>query len=185
MKTVIKRLLPIVSVLLLIAAGCAKQNVVKQEAPPLPTAPPPAVTTEAATPTTPPTTPAPLAGNEEKTSPQATALQNQLEKIYFGFDSSTLSDKARQTLSKNFAILKQHPRGKITVEGHCDERGSDAYNLALGQRRAQAAINYLTTMGIPPERLAPLSYGKEKPADPGHDETAWTRNRRDEFVVSP
>ena len=110
-------------------------------------------------------------------------LRKAFEKIYFNFDSSTLSDTARQALAKNFAVLKQNPQFRIRVEGNCDERGSDEYNLALGERRAQAAVSYLTTMGVPADRLSTISYGKEKPADPGHDEAAWAKNRRDDFVV--
>lgn len=79
--------------------------------------------------------------------------------------------------------MRNNPTVKIQIEGHCDERGSDAYNLALGERRAKAALQYLVTLGIPDKRLSVISYGKEKPADPGHDETSWSKNRRDEFVI--
>ena len=72
----------------------------------------------------------------------------------------------------------------MRIEGHCDERGSDEYNLALGEQRAQAAARYLTTLGISGERLSTISFGKEKPADPGHDENAWAKNRRDEFIIT-
>jgi peptidoglycan-associated lipoprotein len=72
---------------------------------------------------------------------------------------------------------------KVQIEGNCDERGSDEYNLALGEKRAKSAMKYLETLGVPAERLSVISYGKEKPADPGHDEAAWAKNRRDEFVL--
>jgi peptidoglycan-associated lipoprotein len=110
-------------------------------------------------------------------------LQAALLKIYFDFDSFSLSTNARDTISKNSTLLKKASGIKLRIEGHCDERGSDEYNLALGEKRARAAMNYLTTLGIPAENISILSYGKEKPADPGHNEDAWSKNRRDEFIV--
>ncbi|MDR3579777.1 MAG: peptidoglycan-associated lipoprotein Pal [Oryzomonas sp.] len=110
-------------------------------------------------------------------------LQAALLKIYFDFDSYSLSTNARDMLSKNSTLLKKTSGIKLRIEGHCDERGSDEYNLALGEKRARAAMNYLATMGIPAENISILSYGKEKPADPGHNEDAWSKNRRDEFVI--
>lgn len=110
-------------------------------------------------------------------------LQAALAKIFFNFDSSVLSPEGRETLVKNAELLKS-AGFKVRIEGNCDERGSDEYNLALGERRAQAAMQYLITMGVPAERLSMISYGEEKPADPGHDEAAWAKNRRDDFVVT-
>ncbi|HYS43726.1 MAG TPA: OmpA family protein, partial [Geobacteraceae bacterium] len=87
-------------------------------------------------------------------------------------------------LNKNAEyLLKKSVSLKIQIEGHCDERGSDEYNLALGEKRAKAALNYLVTLGVPAARLSFISYGKEKPADPGHDDAAWAKNRRDEFAI--
>ncbi len=106
-----------------------------------------------------------------------------MAKIYFDFDSYNLSGAARSDLVKNAKLLKKDSVGKVRIEGNCDERGSDEYNLALGEKRANVAMRYLVTLGIPAERLSVISYGKEKPADPGHDEAAWARNRRDEFAV--
>jgi peptidoglycan-associated lipoprotein len=106
-----------------------------------------------------------------------------LEKIFFDFDSYTLTPAARDTLANNAKIMGKRAAVKIQIEGHCDERGSDEYNLALGDKRAKSAMQYLLTMGVPAERLAVISYGKEKPADPGHGETAWAKNRRDEFFT--
>ena len=80
-------------------------------------------------------------------------------------------------------IIKKERADKVRIAGNCDERGSDEYNLALGEKRAKAAMEYLVTMGIPSERLSFISYGKEKPVDAGHNETAWTMNRRDDFTV--
>ena len=106
-----------------------------------------------------------------------------LENIYFDFDSSALSAAARATLTANFERLKEDPRAELRIEGHCDERGSDEYNLALSERRAQAALKYLNALGIPAERLAAIGYGEEKPADAGRDQGAWDKNRRDEFAI--
>jgi len=114
----------------------------------------------------------------------ASQLQNALEKIYFNFDSSELSDQARASLAKNADMMRKNSAVNVRIEGNCDERGSSEYNLALGERRARAAEKYMTTMGVSEKRLSIISYGKEKPADPGHNETAWARNRRDEFVIS-
>ncbi|WP_298270501.1 peptidoglycan-associated lipoprotein Pal [Geobacter sp.] len=111
------------------------------------------------------------------------ALKAELQTIYFDFDASTLTDAARSSLAKNAEVLKKNATAKIQIAGNCDERGSDEYNLALGEKRAQAAKKYLVTMGVAAERLTTISYGKEKPADPGHNEAAWAKNRRDDFDV--
>ena len=106
----------------------------------------------------------------------------QLAMINFDYDSFTLSQAARDILYTNAEYLLKKYQGNVKLEGHCDERGSDEYNLALGENRAKAAMNYLITLGVQPERLSIISYGKEKPLDPGHDESAWARNRRVEFT---
>jgi peptidoglycan-associated lipoprotein len=110
-------------------------------------------------------------------------LQAALNAVYFNFDSYTLSGTARSTLVTNADLLKNYPAAKVRIAGNCDERGSDEYNLALGERRAKSAMQYLTSLGIPSASLSVVSYGKEKPAVPGQDETAWSKNRRDDFVV--
>ena len=110
-------------------------------------------------------------------------MQAALEKIYFDFDSFVLSGQSRDSLSRDAKLLLKNGSAKVQIEGHCDERGSDEYNLALGEKRAKAAMNYLVTLGVPSSQLSFISYGKEKPADSGHDEAAWAKNRRDEFVV--
>jgi peptidoglycan-associated lipoprotein len=107
--------------------------------------------------------------------------QETLVDIHFDFDSATLSSQARQTLSKIAQWLLKHPDGKLVIEGHCDERGSQEYNLALGERRAAAAKSYLVSYGIAPNRLRTISYGEELPLDPGHNEAAWAKNRRAHF----
>ncbi|MFA7405493.1 MAG: peptidoglycan-associated lipoprotein Pal [Pelobacteraceae bacterium] len=112
------------------------------------------------------------------------AAEMKFETIYFDFDKSDLRQDARDVLSKNAEIiLKSMAGAKIKVEGHCDERGSAEYNLALGERRATSAVKYLTTLGVKAENLSIISYGKEKPAVIGNDESAWAKNRRAEFVA--
>ncbi len=103
------------------------------------------------------------------------------EKIYFAFDSFDLTPEARTILSRKADVLRQQPNLKVIVEGHCDERGTEEYNLALGERRAQAAYKYLTALGVNAVQLETISYGEERPADPGHGEAAWANNRRCEF----
>ena len=103
--------------------------------------------------------------------------------IYFDFDRSDLSEEARQTLQMKAEALRQFPDIRIRIEGHADERGTVEYNLALGERRADAARAYLVDLGIDPERMTTISYGEERPAVEGQNEAAWSQNRRDEFVI--
>lgn len=98
--------------------------------------------------------------------------------VYFPYDASTLTKEARASLKKSASWLNDHPAASIQIEGHCDERGSVEYNLALGERRANAVKFYLTKMGIDASRLSTISYGKERPVDGHHDEDAWAKNRR-------
>lgn len=105
----------------------------------------------------------------------------QLETVYFNYDSHVLSPEALQTLDRNAILLRQEPGLTITIEGHCDERGSDEYNLALGEQRAAAVKNYLVTVGLPAARLTSISFGEERPAVTGNDEAAWSKNRRVAF----
>ena len=105
------------------------------------------------------------------------------EDIYFEFDQYILSDSAKQVLDKKAKWLKDYSSAKAQVEGHCDERGSAEYNLALGQKRADAVMQYLVSLGITANRLSTISYGKENPIDPGHTEEAWAKNRRAHLVL--
>jgi len=107
-----------------------------------------------------------------------------LRPVFFELDSSDLSTEGQRILDGNAAVLKQHGTWTITIEGHCDERGSAEYNLALGERRALSARAYLISLGLPAERLRTVSYGKEFPFDPGHDEGAYAKNRRAHFVIT-
>jgi len=104
--------------------------------------------------------------------------------VYFGFDDYTLSSTAQATLDALAAKLKANPAAVVQIEGHCDERGSIEYNLALGERRAQSVRSHLMQLGLDSARLTTISYGEEKPAVDGHDEASWDRNRRAEFVLS-
>lgn len=101
-----------------------------------------------------------------------------LEDVRFEYDSYSLNDKAREILAKNVEALKSNSKLIVQIEGHCDERGTVEYNLALGQKRATAVRNYLVTAGIESGRIFTISYGKEKPVDDSHDEEAWSKNRR-------
>lgn len=174
-----------------ITAGCAKQEVVKKDEgiAPAPVVRPVEPIKSSVTVSEPPTTsatqvsPSPAATVQSEETTSIAQLQSALNKIYFNFDSSDLSESARDTLTKNAAPLTKEPTAKIRIEGNCDERGSAEYNLALGERRAKSAKQYLVTLGIKSDRISTISYGKEKPAVQGNDEAAWAKNRRDEFVV--
>jgi peptidoglycan-associated lipoprotein len=107
-----------------------------------------------------------------------------LADIRFELDSATLTDEARAALEKHALWLQGRRDVRVTVEGHCDERGTVDYNLALGEQRARAAREYLASLGVAAERLRVVSFGKERPLDPGHDEAAWAKNRRAHFAVS-
>ena len=107
-----------------------------------------------------------------------------LKPVFFLLDSAEIDSAAKSALEADAALLRQNATWMITVEGHCDERGTAEYNLALGDRRAAAAVAYLKSLGIAGERLKTVSYGKEFPFDPGHDDTAWSKNRRAHFVIT-
>jgi len=172
----------ILSCAMLVVIGCANNEVVKKEGTAIPTV---TVKSELQKEQLPEQTQ--IKGNEVKNAlepiPQAGELKIVLEKIYFNFDSHSLSLKARESLVRNSEILKRDPAVTVQIEGHTDERGSDAYNLALGEKRAGAAMKYMVTLGIPENRLSIISYGKEKPVVAGHDEASLAKNRRDEFMI--
>lgn len=124
--------------------------------------------------------------SEDMSSPEAsqTYLEQTIgDRIFFGYDSSSLTNEARQTLLAQAKWLQRFPRLQVTVEGHCDERGTREYNLALGERRASAVKNYLVALGIDAARVNVVSYGKERPAVPGSNESAWAQNRRSVTVI--
>ncbi|HJU41513.1 MAG TPA: peptidoglycan-associated lipoprotein Pal [Vicinamibacterales bacterium] len=107
-----------------------------------------------------------------------------LRPLFFELDSAEVSAEGQRLLQENAAIMKKYPTWQITIEGHCDERGTAEYNLALGERRALAAKTYLVSLGIPADKVKTVSYGKEFPFDPGHDDAAWAKNRRAHFVIT-
>lgn len=108
-----------------------------------------------------------------------------LESIYFTFESAQLSEEARSALVRNYEVLSGLSRMKVRIEGNCDERGSDEYNLALGYKRARIAMEYLVSLGIAAERITTLSFGKEMAPQTDHDEASWSKSRRDDFIVVP
>ena len=159
-------------------------------------APPPPSTSGSAVPSRPPAPPEPVA--EPTVVPQepfrderiASASlddvnrNSPLKPAFFDYDSSELSSPAQCALDDNAVVLRQYANWTVTLEGHCDERGTPEYNLALGERRAVAARAYLVSLGISADRLRTVSYGKEFPFDPGHDDAAYAKNRRAHFVVT-
>jgi peptidoglycan-associated lipoprotein len=170
------RLLPllVIAAVSLGVTGCSKKT------------PPPDVTE---------TTPTPggdTTGNNPDTNapPTDTVTGDQtdasLRDVYFDYDDHTLSAEARSTLSGNASYLREMGALRVTIEGHCDERGTVEYNLALGQRRADATRSYLMDLGVEASRMTTISYGEERPFEMGHDESAWRENRRAHFrVVNP
>lgn len=104
--------------------------------------------------------------------------------VYFDYDSQLLSAPAKKILDEKGAFLRRYPKVKVSIEGHCDERGTTEYNLALGERRARTAFDYLVNSGVGASTLSTISYGKERPQATGHDEASWARNRRDHFVLN-
>lgn len=164
----------------MMVAGCAKEEVVKKDEP---------VKVEQTVKQEPvkPVEPPPVQKEEPKqqeVQAEKAAPAIALETVYFDFDKSDLRQDARDILSKNAeAMLKGLPDAKVKIEGNCDERGSDEYNVALGDRRAKSVAKYLVTLGVKADRITTVSYGKEKPAVQGHDEAAWAKNRRADFVI--
>jgi peptidoglycan-associated lipoprotein len=132
------------------------------------------------------------AAEESKIQPETSAkgmnfvevTNMDLPDVYFDLDKYNLSEETKAALAKSVEVLKNNSKTVIQVEGHCDERGTVEYNLALGQKRATAVRNYLVIAGIDSARIFTISYGKEKPLDPGHNEEAWAKNRRAHFVVA-
>lgn len=107
-----------------------------------------------------------------------------LRTVYFAYNSATLSGETTSTLNANADVLKQNPAVEVQIEGHCDERGSIQYNLALGEKRAKAVRDYLVSMGVESRRITIISYGKEKPIAQSHEESSWSQNRRGNFVIT-
>jgi peptidoglycan-associated lipoprotein len=125
-----------------------------------------------------------MSGGPVRPGSQDDLAQNVGDRVFFSLDSSTISSEAQNTLDKQSAWLKQYPNVNVTIEGHCDERGTREYNLALGERRASAAKQYLIGAGVAANRISTISYGKERPAVIGSDESAWGQNRRAVTVLT-
>ncbi len=106
------------------------------------------------------------------------------DRVFFAYDSSELTDEARETLQRQYEWLRYHSGARVTIEGHCDERGTREYNLALGERRANAVKSYLMALGIPANRISTISYGKERPAVVGNGSAVWSQNRRGVMAVN-
>jgi len=106
-----------------------------------------------------------------------------LKDVRFDFDRYNIRPTETEILKGNVALLKKYPGMKFQIEGHCDERGTSEYNLALGERRANSIMKYLVSLGIESNRISTISYGEERPFDPGHNEEAWAKNRRAHFVI--
>ncbi|MBI5483819.1 MAG: peptidoglycan-associated lipoprotein Pal [Deltaproteobacteria bacterium] len=191
MKRRVLTLLAAISLAALVLGGCANKEVVKSEEAVVPKAAESSVAAPAkaeakAESAKPVETAASLdpTGAKQAAKAAAPVADSSLETVYFYFDKSDLRQDARNVLSKNAEVLlKAKPNAKIQIEGHCDERGSSEYNLALGDRRAKSSLQYLITLGVKADRLSTISYGKEKPAVQGNDEAAWAKNRRAEFVA--
>ena len=183
-----RRAAAILAILVVTGAACGPKK------PPVakPTPPPPADTTG----TRPPGPPTPVTEPQpvpmEPTAPDVLAgsdldainKNSPFQPLFFGLDQSEVSAEGQQVLNANAEIMKQYSTWIITIEGHADERGTAEYNLALGERRALAARNYLVSLGIPADRLRTVSYGKEFPFDPARTEEAFAKNRRAHFVVT-
>lgn len=105
------------------------------------------------------------------------------QRVHFAFDSSSLTPESQEALAANAKIMQSHPKVRVQIQGHADERGTSDYNLALGDRRAKIVLDALVSAGVSPQRLDTISYGEEAPIDAAHTETAWSKNRRAEFVV--
>jgi peptidoglycan-associated lipoprotein len=177
-----------------VALGCGGKK--PPVARPLPPPPPVASATPPPAPSRPPAPPRPSV--EPTTVPPepvrddaiASATLDELNRnsplrpVFFALDSAEIDPAAKAVLDANGPLMKRYPGWVVTIEGHCDERGTAEYNLALGERRAIAARAYLVSLGIPADRLKTVSYGKEFPFDPGHDDGAWAKNRRAHFVIT-
>jgi len=167
------RVAALVLLAMAVLAGCGKKTM---ETPP-PVTPPPAPAPQTTPPPPPPPPPAPVAA--------PTLNQGDVQDVFFDYDKAELRSDARATLTEDGRKLVASPKTNITIEGHCDERGTVDYNLALGERRANAGRDFLVSYGVDGGRIKTISYGESRPFALGHDESAWAQNRRAHFVVTP
>jgi peptidoglycan-associated lipoprotein len=184
--------------LVLVTVSCAKKPpVARPTPPPVASATPPSSSTSGTPGTARPPQPPELVAEPTVVPPEpvrddaisASSLDDlnrstPLKPVFYDYDSAELSPEAQSTLNESAALLKKYPNWAVTIEGHCDERGTAEYNLALGERRAVAARAYLMSLGISADRLRTVSYGKEFPFEAAHDEAAFSKNRRAHFVIT-
>lgn len=175
---------------LVFAVGCAKKQTVSGTAPGTAmTAPPPEQPPETAqenivSQPVKPEQPLTTAQREAEAGVAVTReAPSSFPDIHFDFDQSLIRDDAKPVLQQVADAMKQNPQARLRIEGYCDERGTAEYNLALGERRAVSAKDYLVSLGVSAGRISTVSFGEEKPIDPGHNEEAWAKNRRDHFVL--
>ena len=162
--------------LILVAVGCHKK-----EAPPPPPPPPPPVVEKKPEPEPIDSTAILARIRREKVSQAKQKIA--AERIYFDFDKSDVKPEFRSVLMGVADLMKDYPEVRIRIEGHCDERGTDAYNLGLGERRCNSAMQFLIDAGVAGDRIDSKSWGEARPAVMGHNEAAWSKNRRDEFII--
>ena len=182
----IRRSVGLLSIVALAAFGAACGTKPAATAPaaqptPAPAAPPTPVTTEKPFE---PTTSKDQSGDVLSKDVKILNEKGYLKDVFFDFDKAEIREDQRGTLASDADWLKNHTNIKFRVEGHCDERGTREYNLALGERRASSAREYLASLGVEGGRMETVSYGKERPFDPGHDEAAWAKNRRAHFLIT-
>ena len=191
-RGVVARAVPVIVLCAVVSAACTRNPAPETPSPPPelpPTAienipPPPEPLVE---PEPPPPPPAPVIEPEEEIVTRNLDELNRdspLEPVFFAYDSAEIDADGRRVLDANLQILRRNANWEVTIEGHCDERGTAEYNLALGERRAVAAQEYLLSQGLAASRLRTVSYGKEFPFEPGHDELAWRANRRAHLVIT-
>ena len=184
-------LVPMLMLVLAFVGACGPKKNAPVASPP---SPPPSTTTVVTPPPAPPRPPERVEESVPVPAISEDAIGNRsLEDLnrdspfrpaFFGLDSSELDDAGRAIVAANADIMKKYPTWVVTIEGHCDERGTAEYNLALGELRAVAVKTYLVALGVSADRLRTVSYGKEFPFDMGHSETAWSKNRRAHFVIT-
>lgn len=181
MKQSLKVLSVTVVALAFVAACSSKPKATPPPAPtPAPVSTPTVVTVEPPAPTPPP----PQRVTDDITAKSLSEISSYLKPAFFDYDKADIRSDARDVLAANAAWLKKYPNVQFTIEGHADERGTAQYNLALGDRRANAAKDYLASLGVDAGRIKTVSYGKERPFATGHDEDSWQKNRRAHFVVT-
>ena len=190
MRREAKALIVLVLLLTVVVAACGKKK--PPVARPMP---PPPVNAGGGAPPPPPVPPQPVAEPvpvppmpvEDTIGARSLDDLNRdspLRALFFELDSADVSADGQKVLQENASVLKKYSTWQVTIEGHCDERGTAEYNLALGERRALAAKNYLVSLGIPADQVRTVSYGKEFPFDAGHEDAAWSKNRRAHFVIT-